>query len=86
MKEKISMLKNALPEFIIQHPDLYSVLSLGIHELTEEECMKNFEALKSGILVIAEERLHEIQRAKRYKEASQAIASASNGLKVPIPK
>ena len=78
MKEKISLLKNYLPEFIIQHPDLYSILSLGVHELTEEECMKNFEVLKSGILVIAEEKLHEIQRAKRYKEASQAIASASN--------
>lgn len=81
MKEKVSMLKSILPEFIIQHPDLYSILSLGIHELTEEECLKNFEALKSAILVIAEEKLHEIQRAKRYKEASQAIFSVSTGLK-----
>lgn len=77
MKEKISMLKNFLPEFIVEHPQLYGILSLGVHELTEEECIRNFEVLKSGILVIAEERTHEIQRAKRYKEASQALASAS---------
>lgn len=81
MKEKVSMLKNFLPEFIIQHSELYSILSLGVHELTEKECLKNFEVLKSGILVIAEEKLHEIQRTKRYKEASQAIASVSNEIK-----
>lgn len=78
MKEKISMLKNFLPEFILQHPELYSVLSMGVHELTEEECLKTFEALKSAILVIAEEKLHEIQRNKRYNEASKAIQSVLN--------
>lgn len=81
MKEKVAMLKEHLPAFIVQHPELYSILSLGVHELTEEECKKNFEALKSGILVIAEEKLHEIQRARRYKEASQAIVAASNEIK-----
>ena len=81
MKEKVALLKKHLPEFIVQHPELYGILSLGVHELTEDECKKNFEALKSGILVIAEEKLHEIQRAKRYKEASQAIVSVSSQLK-----
>ena len=46
MKEKVSMLKNFLPEFILQHPELYSVLSIGVHELTEEQCLKSFEAKK----------------------------------------
>lgn len=83
MKEKVSMLKNFLPEFILQHPELYSVLSIGVHELTEEACLKNFEALKSAILVIAEEKLHEIQREKRKKDASNAIKSVSNEIKKP---
>lgn len=81
MKEKASMLKNFLPGFILQHPELYSILSIGVHELTEEECLKSFEALKSAILVIAGEKLHNIQREKRYKEASQAIKSVSNEIK-----
>lgn len=83
MKEKVSMLKNFLPEFILQHPELYSVLSIGVHELTEEACLKNFEALKSAILVIVEEKLHEIQREKRKKDASNAIKSVSNEIKKP---
>lgn len=77
MKEKVEMLKSGLPSFIVEHPQLYGILSLGVHELTEGDCLKNFEALKSAILVIAEERMHEIQREARYKEASQAIVSAS---------
>lgn len=77
MKEKVAMLKSGLPTFIVEHPQLYGILSLGVHELTEEECLKNFEALKSAILVIAEERMHEIQREARYRDASQAIITVS---------
>lgn len=77
MKEKIAMLRSVLPSFIVEHPQLYGTLSLGVHELTEGDCLKNFEALKSAILVIAEERMHEIQREARYREASQALVSAS---------
>ena len=81
MKEKISMLNGFLPEFITQHLNLYGILSLGVHELTEEECMRNFEVLKSSILVVAEEKMHEIQRAKRYREASLALSSLTSEIK-----
>jgi hypothetical protein len=77
MKERVAMLKSWLPSFIVEHPQLYGILSLGVHELTEGECLKNFEALKSAILVIAEEKMHEIQREARYRDASQAIDSVS---------
>ncbi len=78
MKEKIAMLKNFLPLFIIQHPELYGILSRGIHELTEKQCLDSFEALKEAILVIAQKRLHNLQREIRYSEASRAIKSVSN--------
>ena len=80
MKEKVLLLKNFLPEFIVQHPEMYSILSLGVHELTEDECLKYFEALKSAILVIAEDRLHKIQQEKRLKTASQAISDIAGNL------
>lgn len=80
MKEKVSLLKDFLPDFIVQHPEMYSILSLGVHELTEDECLKYFEALKSAILVIAEDRLHKIQQEKRLKTASQAISDIAGDL------
>lgn len=80
MKEKVSLLRDFLPEFVVQHPEMYGILSRGVHELTEEECLKYFEALKSAILVIAEDRLHKIQQEKRLKIASQAISDISGSL------
>ena len=80
MKERTTLLKGFLPEFIVQHPEMYSILSLGVHELTEDECLKYFEALKSAILVIAEDRLHKIQQEKRLKTASQAISDIAGNL------
>ncbi|MEO8331341.1 MAG: hypothetical protein ABI479_02835 [Gallionella sp.] len=80
MKEKVQLLRDYLPEFIVQHPEMYSILSLGVHELTEDECLKYFEALKSAILVIAEDRLHKIQQEKRLKIASQAISDIAGSL------
>lgn len=80
MKEKVSLLRDFLPEFIVKHPEMYSILSLGIHELNEEDCLKYFEALKSAILVIAEDKLHKIQQEKRLKIASQAISDIAGKL------
>ncbi|WP_445176480.1 hypothetical protein, partial [Microcoleus sp.] len=80
MKEKVSLLRDFLPEFIVQHPEMYSILSLGIHELTEEDCLKYFGALKSAILVIAEDKMHKIQQEKRLKIASQAISDIAGKL------
>jgi hypothetical protein len=73
MNEKIKLLAHHLPEFIVKNPKMYGLLSKGLHELTEEECLKNFEALKNAIFAIAEERLAELTRQKRIKDASIAL-------------
>ncbi len=68
------MLKSYLPDFLVRNPALYSILSLGIHELTEQKCLANFEALKNGITIILDERIAQRQEAQRIKAAEIAIA------------
>lgn len=75
MKEKIGLLKHHLPEFIVKNTLMYGVLSKGVHELTEEECLADFNKLKAAILVIAEEKLAEINRKKRVEQASKFFGS-----------
>jgi hypothetical protein len=75
MKEKIQLLAHHLPEFLVKHPVLYGILSKGVHELTEEECLADFDKLKSAIFVIAEEKLSELKRKKRIEEASKFLFS-----------
>lgn len=73
MTEKIDLLKNYLPEFLVENRDLYSMLSLGIHELSEEECLKYFDALKMGIQEILDEKVINKQREKRKGSTKKSI-------------
>ena len=70
-KEKVEILKSKLPAFLTENIKLYSVLSKGIHEMTEQECKKNFTVMKNCIEVILEEleadRKKEIKREEMKK-------------------
>lgn len=76
--EKIELLKEYLPEFLIENKDLYGILSLGIHELSEEDCLKYFDALKMGIIEILEEKVIEKQRKDRKKKTRDSIQLVRN--------
>lgn len=77
MSEKISMLKTHLPEFISQHPEMYGLLSKGIHELTEAECIAHFSTLRLATELILDERLERKLREKKIAEAKAALAKAA---------
>lgn len=55
MEEKIKLLNGFLPDLITEHPKIYSVVSKGIHELSEDECRKYFPVLKDGIVMILDD-------------------------------
>lgn len=74
MSERIKMLKGFLPEFLSENPQLYAILSQGIHELTEQECLANFEALKLCIEVILDEKLRQREQEQRVDAARKALA------------
>lgn len=76
MSEKIGMLKTHLPTFLVEHPGMYSLLSKGIHELSEEECLKHFGTLRLGIELILDERLEQRERERKIAAAKAAIHKA----------
>lgn len=76
MSEKIAQLKAFLPSFLVEHPGMYSLLSKGIHELSEEECLKHFSTLRIGIELILDERLQARERANKIAAAKVAIQKA----------
>ncbi|EWS54421.1 hypothetical protein X551_02762 [Methylibium sp. T29] len=79
MGEKIAMLRAYLPAFLVDHPGMYSLLSKGIHELSEEECLKHFATLRLGIELILDERLEARERANKISAAKAAIQKALGG-------
>jgi hypothetical protein len=78
MKEKIEFLKDYLPPFLVNNKVLYGILSKGIHELSEKECLDNFDTVYAAIIVILEQKLQieeEIKRQKELEKTLQKIAT-----------
>jgi len=74
MNEKIETLKDQLPTFMVEHPQIYSILSKGIHDLEEDECLEQFEIILQSIELIFEQILEEAKRKRREKFLSKKIS------------
>lgn len=75
IESRIKQLKNDLPEFLSSNPKLYSVLSKGIHQLDEDECLEYFEIMKAGIEEILDDKIRKDQSLKRKNVVSGKISS-----------
>jgi hypothetical protein len=74
MEEKVALLKDHLPEFLVQNRKIYSILSIGIHELSEDACLSYFEVMKQSIFVILEDDKKKKEELDRRAIFSGAIA------------
>ena len=63
MSEKISILAPYLPPGLVQMKQIYWIWSKWVHELTEEECLTFFPAIKLSIELILDQKI-EIKRKK----------------------
>lgn len=73
MDEKIRMVQDCLPEFLVENRGLYAILSKGIHDLTENECLQYFETVKIGIEQILDEKIIQREKAEKAEKAREAI-------------
>jgi len=64
-KEKLKILNDASPAFLTSNSKIYSVLSKGIHDLSEDECRVIFPILKSAIEIILDEHIANIEKNKK---------------------
>ncbi|MEK7129239.1 MAG: short-chain dehydrogenase [Patescibacteria group bacterium] len=80
MDEKIKMVKDYLPEFLVENRSLYAILSTGIHDLTEDECLQYFETVKIGIEQILDEKIIQKEKADKAIKAREAIQKAHGKL------
>lgn len=72
--DRIKMLRGYLPDILVQNTTIYGILSKGIHELSEEECIKHFPVVKECIFQILG--MWESIRKKRADE--EALNKALN--------
>lgn len=81
MDEKIKSLKGYLPPFIVQHSAIYGILSKGIHELSEEECLEYFDTMRASIEMILDQRVEQREKKKKEEEVQKRIDAINLKLK-----
>lgn len=74
--ERIRLLREHLPRFMSEHPQLYGVLSLGVHELTEEQCAAELPMLRKAIELIMRDRVTAARQNREREEVSKLVAQA----------
>ncbi len=81
MDDKIKMVENYLPKFLVDNRKIYGILSAGIHELNEEECLGFFSIMRESIELILEQKLKEKEMENRIANAQKAINSINAKIK-----
>ena len=76
MDQKINVLKDYLASFLTSNKEIYGIISKGINELSEEECLDYFSVLKNNILLI----IHEWNIKKSEQKMKDNISSALNDI------
>ncbi|TWJ42202.1 hypothetical protein [Bacillus licheniformis] len=79
--EKIKLLKNYLPEFLVQNRQLYAILSKGIHELTEKECLDLFPNVQLAIELILDEKIHQKEKQEKISSVQKFVSATIERLK-----
>lgn len=80
-KERISMLKEFLPDFLFNNKEIYSIVSAGIHTWTEQQCEKYYDVLKSAIDIILHQEEARREKLDLIKKTTKRIQGALNEIK-----
>jgi hypothetical protein len=79
--ERIKLLKSLLPEILVSNAAIYSILSKGIHILSDDECLEYYDTIKMGIELILDEKIRQQQEDQTKKHLSAEINRIHSKLK-----
>lgn len=78
MNDKINLLKEYIPEFLFENREIYGLLSKGIHELSEDECLEFFPILQVGIELILDEKYEQALKEEKKQNISKELSKLKN--------
>lgn len=83
MEERITLLANHLPEFLVKNRGLYGILSVGVHTLTEKQCLDAFPAVKLAIELTLDDLVKAHERNEKMKVAAKSLEALKGTLAKP---
>ncbi len=73
MDQKILLLEEYLPTLLVENAAIYSILSMGIHQLDEDECKEYFPTVRHGIEMILDQELENLRKQRDAKRLKNEI-------------
>ena len=67
-----------LPEFLVKNSNIYGIVSKGVHELEEQECLEHFNVVEKSIEAILNQELESLEKEATNKELSSALNSITS--------
>lgn len=80
VSERIKLLKGHLPDIVTSNPSIYGIVSKGIHELNEDECIKYFPVLQEAIFMILRQWSQKRKEQDAIKKLEASISSIATEL------
>ncbi len=80
MEDKVEALKAVLPSQLVEMKSIYGILSKGVHELTEEECLNYFSPLKLSIELILDQKIEENMKKERNESVKKQLQNINQKL------
>lgn len=81
MDERVTVLSEYLPSQLVEMKAVYGILSAGIHNLDEDECLTLFRPLKLSIELILDQHIKSKEEAAREKAVKAEVAKIQQELK-----
>ncbi|MBI2473937.1 hypothetical protein HYV70_05300 [Candidatus Uhrbacteria bacterium] len=81
MEEKVDALKTVLPSQLVQMKSVYGILSKGVHELTEEECLEYFSPIRLSIELILDQKIEIKQKSEKDAQVKKELDKINQTIK-----
>lgn len=81
VEDKINLLSNYMPKSLVENKGVYGIISKGIHELSEEECMQYFPVLKQLIKMCLDEVIEKKRKIQDEAELKKRINAITSEIK-----
>ncbi|EIJ45545.1 hypothetical protein GWL_25730 [Herbaspirillum sp. GW103] len=80
-KDRIKMLGERIPQFLADTPELYPVLSEGVHQWDNATCEKALPILRMAIEIVLAEAAEKKEKARRDREVKVQLQKLHGGNK-----
>lgn len=81
MEDKILSLRDHLPAVLVENRNIYGIMSSGIHNLPEEQCLALFPTVRLGIELILDDLLRKQEQEEKVRKTKVAIGNLSGEIK-----